>query len=378
MESVDCLVIGAGIVGLSVARALARAGHEVIILESQDRIGPGISSRNSEVIHAGLYYPANLKKARWCVDGKAMLYEFCKNYHVPFRRCGKLVVAANEAEVEWLAVLNSQGEANGGMELVWLSGVEARALEPALSVHRALLSPSTGIIDTHALVLALRGDAERHGAMVALGAPALYGRRDGGGLAVETGGASSTEIAANLVVNAAGLGSHGFAPSIYGMPSEKIPPLHLAKGNYFALAKPAPFSHLNYPVPAPGGLGIHLTFDLAGQARFGSDVEWVNEVDYAVDSRRVDAFYPAIRKYWPKLPDGSLQPSFSGIRPKIARPGGSETDFQVQTERDHGVPGLINLFGIESPGLTSSLAIAESIAKLASIHGETSGLSLSL
>ncbi len=364
MESVDCLVVGAGVVGLAAARALARAGREVIVVESQECIGSGISSRNSEVIHAGIYYPTGLDKTRWCVDGKAMLYEYCQEYHVPHRRCGKLLVAVSEAEIDKLSAIKAQAEANGVMDLVWLSGEEARALEPALAVRRALLSPSTGIIDSHALMHALRGDAERYGAMVALETPVLSGRVDDVGIIVETGGASPTRIAANAVVNAAGLGSHAFARSIIGMPANKIPPLHLAKGNYFALTTQSPFTRMIYPIPTPGGLGVHLTLDLAGQARFGPDVEWVEKIDYKVDVGRADGFYAAIRAYWPDLPDSSLQPAFSGIRPKIARPGGSETEFLVQSEKEHGVPGLINLFGIESPGLTASLAIAEWITRL--------------
>ena len=364
MELVDCLVVGAGVVGLAAARALARAGREVIVVESQECVGSGISSRNSEVIHAGVYYPSNLNKARWCISGKAMLYDFCREYHVPHRRCGKLLVAVSEAEIDKLSAIKAQAKANGVMDLVWLSGDEARALEPALAVHRALLSPSTGIIDSHTLVHALRGDAERHGALVALETPVLSGRVDDVGIIVETGGASPIRIAANAVVNAAGLGSHAFARSIIGMPADKIPPLHLAKGNYFALTTQSPFTRLIYPIPTPGGLGVHLTLDLAGQARFGPDVEWVEKINYKVDLGRADEFYAAIRAYWPDLPDGSLRPAFSGIRPKIARPGGSDTEFLVQSEKEHGVPGLINLFGIELPGLTACLAIAEWITRL--------------
>ncbi len=333
MESVDCLVVGAGVVGLAAARALARAGREVIVVESQECIGSEISSRNSEVIHAGIYYPTGLDKTRWCVSGKAILYDFCREYHVPHRRCGKLLVAASEAEIDKLSAIKAQGEANGVMDLVWLSGDEARALEPALAVHRALLSPSTGIIDSHALMHALRGDAERHGAVVALETPVLSGRVDDVGIIVETGGASPIRIAANAVVNAAGLGSHALARSIIGMPAGKIPPLHLAKGNYFALTTQSPFTRLIYPIPTPGGLGVHLTLDLTGQARFGPDVEWVEKIDYKVDLGRADGFYAAIRAYWPDLPDSSLQPAFSGIRPKIARPGGTETEFLVQSEK---------------------------------------------
>jgi L-2-hydroxyglutarate oxidase LhgO len=365
MEAVECLVIGAGVLGLAAARALARNGREVIVVESEDHIGTGVSSRNSEVIHAGIYYPTGLKKTRLCVDGKAMLYEFCRDFGVPHKRCGKLLVAGDVPEIEKLAAIKAQAEANGVNDLVWLSGAEARALEPALVGERALLSPSTGIIDSHALMLALRGDAEAHGAMIALKTPVVSGRVEGRGLTVETGGATPMVIAADVVVNAAGLGAQATARSIAGMPAAKIPPLYLAKGNYFSLATRSPFSRLIYPVPTPGGLGVHLTLDLAGQARFGPDVEWLDAIDYTVDPRRADSFYAAIRTYWPDLPDGALQPDYAGIRPKIARPGGSTTDFLVQTERDHGVTGLINLFGIESPGLTSSLAIADRVARLA-------------
>ncbi|HME86364.1 MAG TPA: NAD(P)/FAD-dependent oxidoreductase [Roseiarcus sp.] len=363
MDSVDCLVIGAGAVGLAVALALARAGREVIVVESEGAIGSGISSRNSEVIHAGIYYPTGLDKTRLCVDGKAMLYDFCRDFGVPHKRCGKLLVAVNAAEIEKLAAMKAQAEANGVPDLIWLSGAEARALEPALVAERALLSPSTGIIDSHALMLALRGDAEAHGAMIALKTPVVSGRVERRGLTIETSGAAPMRIAADLVVNAGGLGAQAIARSIVGMPAAKIPPLHLAKGNYFALATRSPFSRLIYPMPTAGGLGVHLTLDLAGQARFGPDVEWLDAIDYAVDPRRADSFYAAIRTYWPDLPDGALQPDYAGIRPKIARPGGSTTDFLVQMEKDHGVAGLINLFGIESPGLTSSLAIAEWIAR---------------
>ncbi len=363
MELVECLVIGAGAVGLAVARALARAGREVIVVESEGAIGPGISSRNSEVIHAGIYYPTGLDKTRLCVDGKAMLYDFCQEFNVPHQRCGKLLVAASAAEIEKLAAIKAQAEANGVTDLVWLSGAEARALEPALVAERALLSPSTGIIDSHAFMLALLGDAERHGAMIAFEAPVIGGAVDQRGLIIDTGGASPCRIAARLVVNAAGLGAQAVARSICGMPSEMVPPLHLAKGNYFSLATRSPFSHLIYPMPTPGGLGVHLTLDLGGRARFGPDVEWIEAIDYAVDPKRAESFYAAIRTYWPDLPDGSLKPDYSGIRPKIARPGGSAVDFLIQMERHHGVGGLINLFGIESPGLTSSLAIGEWIAR---------------
>ena len=362
MESVECLVVGAGVIGLAVGRALARAGREVIVVESESGIGAGVSSRNSEVIHAGIYYRPGLDKTRLCVDGKAMLYAFCQEFGVPHKRCGKLVVAVDAGEVDKLAALKVQAEANGVADLTWLSGKEARALEPALVAERALLSPSTGIIDAHAFMLALRGDAEAHGAMFAFETPILGGRPDGRGLVIEAGGPAPMRIAAGTVVNAAGLGAQALARSIAGMPVDTIPPLHLAKGNYFSLSGRSPFSRLIYPMPTPGGLGVHLTLDLAGQAKFGPDVEWVDAIDYDVDPRRAPSFYAAIRTYWPGLPDGALQPGYAGVRPKIARPGGSTTDFLLQTEKDHGVAGLINLFGIESPGLTASLAIADWLA----------------
>ncbi len=364
MDSVECLVIGAGVIGLAVAHALARSGREVVVLESERVIGSGISSRNSEVIHAGLYYPTGLRKTRLCVEGTAMLYAFCREYGVPHRRCGKILVATTEGEIGKLAAIKQQAEANGVLDLVWLGRDEALALEPALAVTKALLSPSTGIIDSHAFMLALQGDAERHGAMLALETPAVSGRAAAHGLLIETGGRNPTQIAANVVVNSAGLGAQALARSIAGMPQNKIPPLHLAKGSYFSLAAPSPFSHLIYPIPTPGALGIHLTLDVGGRARFGPDLEWIETIDYAVDPERGKAFYPAVRSYWPEQPDGSLQPDYSGIRPKIERPGGSSADFLIQGPKDHGVAGLFNLFGIESPGLTSSLAIADWVARM--------------
>jgi L-2-hydroxyglutarate oxidase LhgO len=362
MESVECLVVGAGVIGLAVARALARAGREVIVVEGERGIGAGVSSRNSEVIHAGIYYRTGLDKTRLCVDGKAMLYAFCQEFGVPHKRCGKLLVAVNAGEVDKLTAIRAQAEANGVTDLVWLSGEDARALEPALVAERALLSPSTGIIDAHAFMLALRGDAEAHGAMFAFETPVLAGHTSGHGLVIEVGGPAPMRLAAGLVVNAAGLGAQALARTIAGMPADRIPPLHLAKGNYFSLGGRSPFSRLIYPVPTEGGLGVHLTLDLAGQAKFGPDVEWVDAIDYNVDPGRAPCFYAAIRTYWPGLPEGALQPGYAGVRPKIARPGGSTTDFLLQTEKEHGVAGLINLFGIESPGLTASLAIADRLA----------------
>lgn len=361
METVDCIVIGAGVVGLATARALARAGREVVILEAASAIGQGVSSRSSEVIHAGIYYPTGLLKTRVCVAGRDMLYRFCEDFSVPHLRCGKLIVATSEAERPKLDAIRQQAEANGVSDLRPISVAEARELEPALSCVAALLSPSTGIIDSHAYMAALLGDAEAHGAVLALNTPVVGGRVEHDGIIVETGGVEPTTLKAKLVVNAAGLGAQAVATSLRGMPAEKIPPRHLAKGNYFSLAGRAPFSRLIYPIPEPGGIGVHLTLDTAGQARFGPDVEWIDALDYSVDPRRGDAFYAVIRRYWPGLEDGALQPAYAGIRPKIERPGGVTTDFMIQTAETHGIPSLVNLFGIESPGLTSSLAIAEGI-----------------
>src|SRR5271166_2634532 len=350
MEETDCIVVGAGIVGLAIARNLARLGREVIVVEAENTIGTGTSSRNSEVIHAGIYYPTGLVKTRLCVEGKALLYAFCNEFHVPYRRCGKMLVAVSDAEIVKLEAIKAQAEANGVGDLIWLSRDEARALEPSLACVKALLSPSTGIIDSHALMLALQGDAEVHGAMFVFGTPALSGRVTGNRLVLEVGGRDPLTIAARTVVNATGLGAQALARRISGMPAELVPPLYLAKGSYFALAARAPFSRLIYPMPTPGGLGVHLTLDLAGRARFGPDVEWIDRVDYGVDPDRAPEFYASIRRYWPSLPDDALVPDYCGIRPKIERPGGSNTDFVIQDAKTHGVPGLINLFGIESPG----------------------------
>lgn len=361
MESVDCIVIGAGVVGLATARALARAGREVIILEAEEAIGTGISARSSEVIHAGIYYTTGLLKTRVCVAGKELLYRFCEEYDVPHRRCGKLLVATSEAELPKLEALKAQAEANGVHDLHPLTTAELREMEPNLFCVGAMLSPSTGIVDSAGFMTALLGDAEAHGAMLALGTPVAGGAVEPDGVVVETGGAEPMTLKARLVVNAAGLGAQAIARSLRGMPAEKIPALHLAKGNYYSLSGRSPFSHLIYPMPEAGGLGVHLTLDIGGQARFGPDVEWIDAIDYQVDPRRADSFYAAIRRYWPGLPDGALQPAYAGIRPKIERPGGSATDFMIQAAEAHGIASLVNVFGVESPGLTSSLAIAEEI-----------------
>jgi L-2-hydroxyglutarate oxidase LhgO len=365
MDKVECVVIGAGVVGLAIARRLAQAGREVIVLEAAEGIGTVTSSRNSEVIHAGIYYKAGSLMARMCVSGKRALYEYCREHGIPHRNCGKLIVATTPKETEKLQSIRAHAEANGVLDLQTLSGEAARQLEPALNCDAALLSPSTGIVDSHAFMLALRGDAEESGAAFAFHTPLLRARASAGGIELDAGGEAPTTLACRLLINAAGLSASAIARSIDGMPIELIPPAYLAKGNYFSCSARAPFSRLIYPVPEPGGLGVHLTLDMAGQARFGPDVEWIDTIDYAVDPARAERFYPAIRRYWPTLPDGALMPSYSGIRPKIVPPAVAVQDFLIQGPRDHGVAGLINLFGIESPGLTSSLAIADHVGDLA-------------
>jgi L-2-hydroxyglutarate oxidase LhgO len=365
MEKVECVVIGAGVIGLAVARRLAQSGREVIVLEATEGIGTVISSRNSEVIHAGIYYRAGSLMARMCVSGKQALYRYCRDQGIAHRNCGKLIVATTPAEAEKLQSIRAHAEANGVADLQTLDREAAHALEPALHCEAALLSPSTGIIDSHAYMLALRGNAEEAGTAFAFHTPLLGARARGGRIEIEAGGEAPMSLECRLLVNAAGLAATSVARSIDGMPVEKIPPAYLAKGNYFSCSARAPFSHLIYPVPEPGGLGVHLTLDMAGQARFGPDVEWVDHVDYAVDPARAERFYPAIRRYWPALPDGALMPSYSGMRPKIVPPAVAVQDFLIQGSSDHGVDGLVNLFGIESPGLTSSLAIADYVGELA-------------
>jgi L-2-hydroxyglutarate oxidase LhgO len=365
MDKVECVVIGAGVIGLAVARRLAQLGREVIVLEAAEGIGTVTSSRNSEVIHAGIYYKAGSLMARMCVAGKHALYRYCKEHGVPHKNCGKLIVATTPAETEKLDSIREHAQANGVLDMKVLSGDEARALEPALKCDAALLSPSTGIIDSHAYMLALRGDAEDAGAAFAFHTPLIRAKANAGMIELEAGGEAPMTLACNLLVNAAGLDAPAIARVIAGMPIDRIPTAYLAKGNYFSCSKKAPFSRLIYPVPEPGGLGVHLTLDMAGQARFGPDVEWVDHIDYEVNPARAERFYPAIRKYWPTLPDGALMPSYSGMRPKIVPPAVASQDFLIQGPGDHGVDGLINLFGIESPGLTSSLAIADYVSELA-------------
>ncbi len=363
-ERVDALVIGAGVVGLAVARALAHQGREVLVLEAAESFGTGTSSRNSEVVHAGIYYPAGSLKARFCVAGRERLYAFCAERGVEHRRCGKLIVATDDAQRERLAAIRAKGEANGVRDLRLLDRAEALAMEPALDCVAALHSPSSGIVDSHGFMLALLGDAESRGAVLATHAPVTGGSVGGEGIQVEVGGAEPMALLARTVVNAAGLEAQAVSMRL-GVAA--VPPLYLAKGNYYALQGRSPFARLVYPVPEPGGLGVHLTIDLGGQARFGPDVEWVESPDYHVDPARAERFYAAIRRYWPGLPDGALVPAYAGIRPKIVPAGSPDADFLVQGERDHGVSGLVCLYGIESPGLTSALALAEHVAAMCSM-----------
>ena len=358
LERVDCVVIGAGVIGLAVARQLAMAGRDVILLEATDCIGSGTSSRNSEVIHAGIYYPKGSLKALMCVQGRDLLYAYCADRGVPHRRCGKLLVATEASQLPKLDEIVAKAQANGVMDLARMSVAEVAALEPELTTVGALHSPSSGIVDTHGLMLAYQGEMEDHGGMVAFNSPVVSGKVRDDGIIIETGGPEPFRLLAKLVVNSGGLFAQDIARSIEGIPAASIPPIHFAKGNYFSLARRAPFSRLIYPVPEPGGLGVHLTLDLAGQARFGPDVEWIERMNYDVDIRRADKFYGAIRRYWPGLPDDALQPGYSGIRPKLVPAGVADADFVIQGPRDHGVQGLLNLYGIESPGITASLAIA--------------------
>jgi L-2-hydroxyglutarate oxidase LhgO len=365
LEWVDSIVAGAGVVGLAVARALALAGHEVIILDAAEGIGTETSSRNSEVIHAGIYYPAGSFMARFCVAGREALYAYCAEKGVPHSNCGKLIVATNAEEEAMLAGIKRRAEANGVVGMRVLGGAEAMAMEPNLCCTSALLSPVTGIVDSHAFMLALQGDAENAGAVPVFRSPVTGGRMVHGGVEIDVGGAEPMTLRCRLLVNSTGLHAPGFAARIVGMPQERIPQAYYAKGNYFTLSGRSPFSRLIYPVPVPGGLGVHLTIDLGGQARFGPDVQWIDAIDYGVDPARSDSFYAAVRKYWPALKDGALQPGYAGIRPKIAPRGAPAQDFVVQGRQTHGVRGLINLFGIESPGLTAALALADHVVEVA-------------
>jgi len=357
MDRVDAIVIGAGVVGLACARALALRGREVVILEREESFGTGISSRNSEVIHAGFYYPSGSLKERLCIAGRELLYDFCRKHDVAHRRCGKLVAAFTQGERSALEALLHKG-LDIGVDLTWLEGDEAAALEPAIRCSAALHSPSTGIVDSHGYMLAMLGEAEDRGTVLARGTPASRITRAEGQWVVEAGG---TSLSCNLVVNACGLGAQDMARRIEPLDAALIPPLYYAKGSYFAYQGKMPFSRLIYPLPVPGSLGTHLALDLAGQGRFGPDIEWVSEIDYEVDPARHALFVKSARRIFPDLDPDRLTPAYAGVRPKLVGPGEPLADFMLQSEADHGLPGLLNLFGIESPGLTSSLAIAEEV-----------------
>jgi L-2-hydroxyglutarate oxidase LhgO len=377
METVDCIVIGAGVVGLAAARALAQAGREVVIVEAAGAIGTGVSSRNSEVIHAGLYYPTGSLRARLCVRGRQLLYDFCVARGVPHRRCGKLVVATRDDELPKLAAIAERAAANGLVgddALRRLSRAEALALEPELHCAGALWSPATGIVDSHGLMTALLGDAEHAGAVLALASPFEAAQRQAGRWVLRTGGSEPFEMAARWLVNCASLHAQQLALAMQGFPAAAVPPQFLSRGHYFALTGRAPFSHLIYPTPVDGGLGVHLTLDLAGQAKFGPDVRWLpgatpDSLDYGVDPALAAAFEADVRRYWPGLPAGALQPAYSGVRPRLTGPGATAADFRIDGPAEHGCAGVVQLFGIESPGLTASLAIGELVAAIVQADG---------
>ena len=367
-DAADCVVVGAGAIGLAVARALALAGREVVVLEAAATVGSETSSRNSEVIHAGIYYPTGSLKARLCVAGKVRLYAYCAANGIGHARLGKLIVATAADQVPALRALRERAMANGVDDLEWLDAVAARRLEPAIRCVAAVLSPSTGIVDSHGLMLALQGEAEAHGAVVALRSPVLGGRVADDGFRLEIGGAAPTRLACRRLVNAAGLHAQEIARSLAGLDPATVPPRYLAKGCYFSLAGRSPFTRLIYPMPDSASLGIHVVLDLAGRARFGPDVEWIERIDYDVDPARAAPFEAAIRRYYPDLPAGALHPDYAGIRPKLQAPDGPPADFAIQGPAAHGVRGLVNLYGIESPGLTACLAIADLI--VARLDGE--------
>ena len=363
-ERVETVVIGAGVVGLAIARALAMTGREVLVLEREDLIGSITSARNSEVIHAGIYYAKDSNKARLCVRGRQMLYEFCAANGVTAWNCGKLIVACTPDEVDQFAGIAKRAWDNGVEDLRQISASEAQAMEPSLSCDGALLSPSTGVVDSHNYMLALLGEAEAHDAMLVLNTEvdSLAATEDG--FLIRTGGAEPMDLLAREVINSAGLDAPALAQGMSGLPEPAQPQLWFAKGNYFSLSVKAPFSRLIYPAPVAGGLGVHLTLDLQGRGRFGPDVEWIDQIDYTVDPSRSDSFYDAIRRYWPDLPDASLTPDYSGIRPKLSKGGKHADDFRIDGAEIHGRPGYVGLYGIESPGLTSSMAIAEHVRDL--------------
>ncbi len=365
MNDFDTIVVGAGAVGLACGYALARSGGAVAILEREARIGAGISARNSEVIHAGLHYPTGSHKARLCVDGRRALYQFLDHHHVAYQRCGKLIVACEDADLAALDRLARQAEINGVEGVRWLTREEAQATEPALSCAAALESQESGVLDSHGYMLALQGEIEAAGGVVALNTPFRRAECHPHGFRVHVGGETETAITARTLVIAAGLSAQACAAAVDAYPQTRIPRLHLGKGSYFSLSGvKAPFSRLVYPPPIPGALGTHYRLDLGGVAHFGPDLEWVADENYGVDPARAESFYENIRRYWPALPDGALVPDYAGIRPKLHGPGEPQGDFEIDGPAEHGVEGLVCLFGIESPGLTSSLAIGEEVTRL--------------
>jgi len=363
-EKIDCAVIGAGVVGLAIARRLALDGREVVILEAEEAFGTHTSSRNSEVIHAGIYYPTGSLKARLCVSGKFALYRYCAEHAVSHRRIGKLVVATDEVEIAGLDQYRAQAEINGVTDLRLLDARAVAELEPEVRGVAGFLSPSTGIVDSHGLMLAYLGDAEAHGAALALASPVTGGAVAVDSIMLEAGDREEMRVVCRTVVNSAGFHAQAVARSIAGIPPATIPPTYYAIGHYYTLTGRAPFSRLVYPVARQDWLGVHVTIDLGGQVKFGPDFAWIDRIDYRFDASREAAFYQAIRRYYPGLRDGALQPGYTGIRPRIAGPGAPAADFVIQGPSEHGVSGLVNLYGIESPGLTASLAIADYVAAL--------------
>lgn len=361
-EHIDCVVIGAGVVGLAIARELALRGREVLVLEAEDAIGTGTSSRNSEVIHAGIYYPTGSLKARLCVAGREALYRLCQERHIAHRRIGKLIVATSEEQTATLKRYAAQAAANGVDDLRWLTAAEVKQLEPELRCVAALLSPSTGIVDSHELMLTLEADLEAHGGAIALGSPVVGGRLEEDGVTLHVGGRAPSTVRAGFVVNSAGLAAQAVSRCLEGIAPDAVPERHLAKGHYFTLAGRSPFGRLVYPLADSAGLGVHVTLDLQGRARFGPDVQWVDEIDYDVDAARRAAFAQAIRAYYPGLDESRLQPAYAGIRPKIVGPGQPPADFCVRGPAAHGGAPYLALYGIESPGLTASLALARLVA----------------
>ncbi len=366
-EKVDCIVIGAGVVGLACARALAFSGREVVVLEQAEAIGTETSSRHSEVVHAGIYYPPGSLKARFCVEGKLKMYKFMKEHNIPHNQLGKFIAATSESQIGTLYQIKKRAQQNGVSDLEFLSYNEVSVREPELHCVAALWSPSTGVADSHSFMLGLQGEAEDKGAMIAFFSPVDSGSVDERSITLKVGGDAGMTLNANTVINAAGLHSQKLISLFKGFPKSRIPPSYFCKGSYYSLSGcKAPFSSLIYPAPEQAGLGVHLTLDMANQARFGPDVEWIDKINYDVDPKRAEKFYEAVRKYWPGLPDGALMPGYAGIRPKIQAPGEPAADYLIQGPKDHGIPGLVNLFAIESPGMTSSLAIADHVVEVLS------------